>query len=117
MDESKSSLKAIWRVSEPSARLPDSLLPLNKVMSSMKDLTQIDLTRQDMLSIWLKRQGKSQADIARALEVGEVSVSRLMRASSIPVRRHEQLLKLGIPAELLPPPLDITPGPKRKDIK
>lgn len=67
-----------------------------------------------MLSIWLKRQGKSQADIARALDVGEVSVSRWVKAESIPVRRHEQLVGLGIPAELLPAPVDITPGPKRK---
>lgn len=83
----------------------------------MKELPQLDLTRQDMLSIWLKRQGKTQADIARALEVGEVSVSRWMRAQSIPVKRHEQLVKFGIPAELLPAPVDITPGPKRKVVK
>lgn len=80
----------------------------------MKELPQLDLTRQDMLLIWLKRQGKTQADIARALEVGKVSVSRWMRAETIPVRRHEQLVQLGIPENLLPAPLDITPGPKRR---
>ena len=80
----------------------------------MKDVPQLDITRQDMLSIWLKKNGKTQADIARALEVGEVSVSRWMRAERIPEKRHEALVKLGIPAELLPQPLDITPGPKRK---
>lgn len=89
-------------------------IPIMIEMSSMKEIPQLDLTRQDMLSIWLKRQGSTQADIARALDVGEITVSRWMRAESIPVRRHEQLLKLGIPAELLPAPLDITPGPKKK---
>lgn len=83
----------------------------------MKELPQLDITRQDMLSIWLKKNGRTQADIARALEVGEVSVSRWMRAASIPEKRHEQLVKLGIPAELLPAPLDITPGPKKKAVK
>lgn len=83
-------------------------------MSSIKDITQIDFTRQDKLLIWLKRHGRTQADIARALEVGDVSVSRWMKAETIPSKRHEQLVKLGIPAELLPPPLDIVPGPKRK---
>lgn len=83
----------------------------------MKEIPQLDQTRQDILSIWLKRQGKTQADIARALEVGEVSVSRWMKADSIPIRRHEQLPKFGIPAELLPLPLDIAPGPKRREIK
>lgn len=67
-----------------------------------------------MLAIWLKRNHLTQADVARALEVGEITVSRWLRAASIPVRRHEQLVKLGIPAEFLPEPLDITPGPKRK---
>lgn len=80
----------------------------------MKDIPQIAVTRQDMLSIWLKRQGMTQAKIARALEVGEISVSRWLRAERIPEKRHEQLVNLGIPAELLPKPLDITPGPKRK---
>lgn len=87
---------------------------MTKELPITKNLTQIDLTRQDMLCIWLKRNGKTQADIARALEVGEVSVSRWMRAESIPEKRHEQLVKFGIPAELLPEPLDITPGPKKK---
>lgn len=67
-----------------------------------------------MLLIWLKRQGLTQAEIARALDVGEVSVSRWLKAERIPEKRHEALVKLGIPSELLPEPLDITPGPKRK---
>lgn len=70
-----------------------------------------------MLLVWLKKNGIRQIDIARALNVGGNAVLRWMRAETIPVRRHEQLVKLGIPADLLPPPLDITPGPKRKAIK
>ena len=88
-----------------------------KEITSMKEIPQLDLTRQDMLSIWLKRQGMTQADIARALEVGETTVARWMKAESIPEKRHEKLVKLGIPAELLPQPLDITPGPKKKGMK
>lgn len=82
----------------------------------MTDIPQIDIKRQDMLLLWLKRQGISQAAIARALEVGEVSVSRWIRAQNIPSKRHEQLVKLGIPEELLPEPLDVTPGPKRANL-
>lgn len=66
-----------------------------------------------MLCIWLKRNGISQADIARALEVGKGSVGRWVRAERISEKRHEALVGLGIPAELLPRPLDIAPGPKR----
>lgn len=83
-------------------------------MSSMENITQIDLTRQDRLLIWLRRNGISQTDIARALDVGKVAVSRWMRVETLPVRRHQQLVKFGIPEDLLPTPLDITPGPKRK---
>lgn len=80
----------------------------------MKEFIELTPTRQDLLWIWLKRQGKTQAAIADALDVGKVAVSRWMKAESIPVRRHKQLIDLGIPAELLPAPLDITPRPKRK---
>ena len=80
----------------------------------MKEIPQLDLTRQDMLYVWLKRRGMTQAQIARAMKVGETTVARWMKAASIPEKRHEKLVKLGIPAELLPPPLDIAPGPKKK---
>lgn len=63
--------------------------------------------------IWLKRNGMAKAEIARALEVGESSVARWLKADRVPTRRYEQLLRLGIPAELLPEPVDITPGPKK----
>lgn len=80
----------------------------------MREIPQIDLSRQVMLVAWLKQRGITQNSIAQALETSEQTVSRWIRAECIPVRRHEQLLKFGIPAELLPAPMDITPGPKRK---
>lgn len=72
------------------------------------------INRQDMLLIWLRREGVNQADIARWLGVTETSVSRWLRAESIPVQRHGQLVELGIPAELLPAPVHVAPGPKKK---
>ncbi len=80
----------------------------------MKEITQIEFTRQDMLQAWIRKSDITQTEIARALEVRETTVSRWVRAETISTRRHEQLVKLGIPAELLPKPLDITPGPKKK---
>ncbi len=79
----------------------------------MEKLPQIAFTRQAMLLAWLKQEGITQARIAQALETSEQSVSRWMRAESLSSRRHEQLVKFGIPAELLPPAIDICPGPKR----
>ncbi len=79
----------------------------------MEKLPQIAFTRQAMLLAWLKQEGITQARIAQALETSEQSVSRWMRAESLSSRRHEQLVKFGIPVELLPPAIDICPGPKR----
>lgn len=67
-----------------------------------------------MLYAWLKDNGKKQVDLARALDVTETTISRWMRANTIPERRHAKLVKLGVPAELLPEPRDITPGPRAK---
>lgn len=79
----------------------------------MEELSQITFTRQAMLLAWLKQEGITQARIAQALETSEQSVSRWMRAESLSSLRHGQLVKFGIPAELLPPAVDICPGPKR----
>lgn len=80
----------------------------------MEHLPRIEPTRQELLQLWLKRNGIQQGDIAKALNTGKNTVSRWLRADSIPTWRHRQLLDYGIPAELLPAPVDIAPGPKRR---
>lgn len=79
----------------------------------MELLPRIEPTRQEALLIWLRRRGLQQRDIARRLGIGQNTVSRWLAADTIPSWRHRQLVSLGIPAELLPAPLDIAPGPKR----
>jgi hypothetical protein len=44
------------------------------------------------------------------------SVSKLCDQETMPVRRHAQLLEQGLPAELLPRPEDIKPGPRPRDV-
>ena len=80
----------------------------------MELLSRIEPTRQELLLLWLKRNGIQQGDIAKALHTGKNTVSRWLRADTIPTWRHRQLLDYGIPAELLPAPVDIAPGPKRR---
>lgn len=80
----------------------------------MTNLIQIDLTRQELLQIWLKRNGLKQVDLARELDVNESSLSVMLRGETISSLRHGQLVKLGLPAELLPSIVDKKPGPKRK---
>lgn len=82
----------------------------------MQEITLTTLTRQERLLIWLRRANITNAQIAAALNVGAIAVSRWFRAKTIPTWRHRQLVKFGIPAELLPPAADIAPGPKRANI-
>lgn len=82
-------------------------------MQSAINIASTDLTRQERLLIWLRRAGITNVDIARKIGVSSsMSVTRWFNAESIPTRRHRQLVDFGIPAELLPPALDITPGPR-----
>ena len=84
-------------------------------MGTMGSITSTDLTRQERLLIWLRRAGITHVDIAKKVGVSSsMSVARWFNAESIPTRRHRQLVDFGIPAELLPPALDINPGPRPK---
>lgn len=82
-------------------------------MPSVKNLSLTDLTRQERLVIWLRRAGISNAALARALGTGQATICRwINHADSLPSWRHRQLTEFGIPAELLPPAMDIPGGPK-----
>ena len=82
-------------------------------MQSTEKLAQIDLNRQELLLIWMRRNSLSYSDIAKAMEVSPSTVRAWFEAESIPTWRHEQLVKFGIPAELLPSGINIAPGPRR----
>lgn len=79
-------------------------------MQSSEELPQVNLTRQELLTLWLRRNNLKQCQIAAALDLSCPGVSRLIRAKSIPSRHHKKLVGMGIPEELLPPPLDLTSG-------
>jgi transcriptional regulator with XRE-family HTH domain len=74
------------------------------------------LTRQEALRIWLSRNGLTFSELGRRLGVTPNSVSKLCDQETMPVRRHAQLLEQGLPAELLPRPEDIKPGPRPRDV-
>lgn len=84
-------------------------------MESITSITYEELTRQERLFIWLRRNGMKQAEIARALGVGGMAINRMLNKETAPAYRVEQLRELGIPAGLLPRPLNIKPGPKPRN--
>lgn len=73
-----------------------------------------DLSREEKLLIWLLRNNKNWTSLGRAMGMTGAAASKLCRGKSMPTRRHAELVKYGVPKELLPPPLDIKPGPKCK---
>ncbi len=80
--------------------------------TSNTNLTQ--LNRQEALELWKRRNGLSFAEMGRRIGLTGEQVSNLCGSETMPPHRHLQLLGLGIPAELLPPPLYRKPGPKPK---
>ncbi len=82
-------------------------------MQSMKTVSQNDLTRQERLIIWMRREGHTNTSVARALGVTLSSITRWIAADSISTWRHRQLMDFGFPEDLLPAARDLTPGPKR----
>lgn len=82
----------------------------------MQQDTQCKKSRHQLACAWLRQNGLRFQDVADRLGVAKSSISRTLKAATIPTRRHAQLMALGIPKEFLPIPLDITPGPKRKGV-
>lgn len=81
-------------------------------MQSTEKLAQMNLTRQELLLIWLRRKGLKYSDIARSLDVSVSTVRAWFEAESIPEWRHNSLVRYGVPVDLLPPAVNIPPGPR-----
>jgi len=71
-----------------------------------------DLSRDEKLWIFLNRSGLTFKAIGGKLDMTGTAAAKLCRGDTMPTRRHAELVALGIPADLLPRPEDIKPGPK-----
>ncbi|MEG6507196.1 helix-turn-helix transcriptional regulator [Nitratidesulfovibrio sp. 1201_IL3209] len=78
----------------------------------MNAIAHVNPGRQDMLRIFLREGGISRNDIADLLGVHPQSVSRILNGDRALPEHVLRLRELGIPAELLPIPERIAPGPK-----
>ena len=73
-----------------------------------------DLSRTEKLEIYMKRKGITYGDISSAIGVSRTAARRLLLSNTVPSYRFSQLVRAGIPAEVIPPAKDIAPGPKSK---
>lgn len=71
----------------------------------VKEINITELTRQERLLIWLRRAGIQYKDIAEQTGVKTAAVSKWFDGDTIPPYRHQQLVDMGIPADLLPLPV------------
>lgn len=60
--------------------------------------------RQAALTLWLEERRITMQALADAIGVSRPFVGTMLRRDTIPLKRHKQLLALGLPEELLPPP-------------
>lgn len=60
--------------------------------------------RQAALKLWMEERHISNQALADALGVSRPFVSVMLARETMPAKRHKQMLLLGFPCELLPPP-------------
>lgn len=69
-----------------------------------------ELTREEKLLVWMKRNQESFATIAKKMHLTRRSIVYLLTSETISPIRHAQLIKIGLPESLLPPPVYKKPG-------
>jgi hypothetical protein len=85
-----------------------------RLMQFNHDANQIRFDRQAEIRIWLFRNGLTFVELGRRMGVTGNAVLRMLRQPRLSIRRYEQLLAVGVPAELLPHAEDVRRGPKLK---
>lgn len=71
-------------------------------MQTTIPVTQDQLTRQERLRVWLRRNGKSGAALGKYAHVTTITSCRWLKAESLPWHKVQVLRDFGIPEELLP---------------
>ncbi len=82
-------------------------------MESTSQVTPIELTRQERLELHMRRSGLTYRKLGAMTGITGQSAARHLRAETIPPHHHEAWVTV-LPAELLPAPAWIKPGPKAK---
>ena len=65
--------------------------------------------------IWRINKDKSVTELAKMLGITQSTLSIHLRNETMPTEHYKTLVAAGVPANVLPAPLDIPPGPKPKN--
>ncbi|MBG3875569.1 XRE family transcriptional regulator [Desulfovibrio oxamicus] len=74
--------------------------------------TLTELSRQEKLRLWMDRTGATFLGLSAGVGINPAVLGRQCKQDTMPARNHRALVAQGVPAELLPIPLDQRPGPK-----
>lgn len=66
------------------------------------------------LKKWMAEHNITYRALSEQMGLSLSGVVQLLSRPTMPTARHTQLTVLGFPVDLLPPPLDVPPGPKPK---
>ncbi|MFV0422278.1 hypothetical protein [Oleidesulfovibrio sp.] len=80
-------------------------------------VTQAELTRQEKLSLWMRRAGKTNVALAAFAKVAPITTSRWLRSDSLAWYKVQVMIDFGIPQELLPNPIKIHGQQNADDIQ
>lgn len=80
-------------------------------------MATVNEARIEQLRAWMKERDITHRAIAERIGVAVSSVHRILTSEDMPARHHAELLRLGFPGELLPPPLDRKPGRKKLEAR
>ncbi|EPR43675.1 helix-turn-helix domain protein [Desulfovibrio sp. X2] len=84
-------------------------------MARRVKLAREEIERIRRLKTWLAMRGLSQRDLADALEIHPSMITRIFKGQRKPGERIRQLVELGVPPHLLPPPGTRGPGRPAKN--
>lgn len=68
------------------------------------------------LRLWMEENGVTPPKLAKMAGVSDVFMRVLLRRDTMPIKRHHQLVALGVPEELLPEPIAPVMGRPRKHL-
>lgn len=83
-------------------------------MSNLIITDTTDSERLAGLRIWMEESGMTPPRLADIAGVSPTFMRVLLRRETMPMKRHRQLVAIGVPEECLPPPIEPSIGRPRK---
>ena len=71
--------------------------------------------RTPRLRAWMTQNNVTWRWLSEQLGITATGARQLLTRETMPVQRYARCVEIGVPADLLPTPLDLPSGPQRKE--